>query len=262
MHDILDLKTFPLDQPNTAAYAALVQRCQDDLAADGMFSLAGFLKPDQAASVADHLAPKFATESFTHKRSHNIYFKKDITGLAADHPALRQVETINHTLCADQIPGSAVMQVYQFQPLVDFLAEVMQKPKLFTMDDPLACVNVMSYNAGEALNWHFDRSEFTTTLLLQEPDGGGVFEYRSGLRSDDDPNFDSVARLINGNDPGVQTVAMSPGTLNVFRGKNTAHRVTPVQGPRSRMIAVLSYYETAGMMFSDEERLGFFGRAA
>ena len=51
-------------------------------------------------------------------------------------------------------------------------------------------------------------------------------------------------------------------TLNVFRGKNTAHRVTTVEGGRERMIAVFSYYEKPGVMFSHEERVGFYGRAA
>ena len=66
-----------------------------------------------------------------------------------------------------------------------FLAEVMGKPQLHTMADPLARANVMAYRAGDALNWHFDRSEFTTTLLLQAPDAGGDFQYRRDLRSDE-----------------------------------------------------------------------------
>ena len=50
-----------------------------------------------------------------------------------------------------------------------------------------ARVNVMAYRAGDALNWHFDRSEFTTTCLLQAPAAGGEFQYRSALRSAADP---------------------------------------------------------------------------
>ena len=52
------------------------------------------------------------------------------------------------------------------------------------------------------------------------------------------------------------------GTLNVFKGKNTAHRVTPVEGDADRIIAVFSYYEQPGVMFSEEERVGFYGRAS
>ena len=85
-------------------------------------------------------------------------------------------ETVNHTLCADQLGDSPLLDIYRWPPLIDFLAAVMEKDRLFPMDDPLASVNVMQYRRGEALNWHFDRSEFTTTLLLQGADDGGEFQ--------------------------------------------------------------------------------------
>jgi hypothetical protein len=56
------------------------------------------------------------------------------------------------------------------------------------MSDPLARVNIIAYRAGEALNWHFDRAEFTTTLLLQAPNAGGAFQYRRDLRTASDAN--------------------------------------------------------------------------
>lgn len=261
MHDILDLDRFPLDTPGSSAWDALVDRCRDDLARDGMFNLDGLMRTDIAADVATGLKPQFATDSFRHERTHNIYFA-DIPGLANDHPALAKLSTSNNTLCADQITGSPLLRLYEWPDFATFLAATMQLPELHVMPDPLARVNVMSYRAGQALNWHFDRSEFTTTLLLQAPEQGGEFEYRTGLRSDDDPNYDGVATLLNGHDPELRQLTLTPGTLNVFRGRNTAHRVTPVAGGTARMIAVFSYYEQPGVMFSDTERLGFFGRAS
>ena len=50
--------------------------------------------------------------------------------------------------------------------------------------------------------------------------------------------------------------------LNVFRGKNTAHRVTPVEGGTDRMIAVFSFYDRPGVRMTAEEQKGFYGRAA
>ncbi len=261
MQDILDLDRYPLDRPGSADWEALVARARADLARDGMFNLPGFLRPEAtAASVAD-LLPRFDAESFTHARMHNIYFRKDVPGLNPDHPALRQFQTVNRTLCGDQI-GGAVEQLYEWPDFARFLAAAMDKPALFTMDDPLARLNAMCYGPGEALNWHFDRSEFTTTLLLQAPEAGGEFEYRSDLRTETDPNYDGVARLLSGEDPDLRRLTLAPGTLNVFRGKNTAHRVTPVKGSRLRVIAVFSFYERPGVRFSDEERIGFYGRAA
>lgn len=261
VQDILDLKRFPIDRPGTLGYAALVAACKGDLARDGMFSLDGFMHPDVAQKVAEDTAEDMATKSFNHAREHNIYFLKEIPGLDADHPALTRFQTSNNTLTGDQVALTAVTDVYEFPPLRAFLAEVMEKDELFLMDDALSRLNVMSYGEDQALNWHFDRSEFTVTLLLQKPDEGGEFEYRTDLRTADDPNYDGVGRLLNGQDPEVRRMSLDPGTLNVFKGVNTPHRVVPVKGARRRVIAVLSYYETPGVRFSDEERIGFYGRA-
>jgi len=260
MNDLLDLDRYPLHALDAAAGRSLVEACRDSLERDGMFTLRGLLRPAALEQMLPQILERLDGESFTHARRHNIYFDDDSRGLAADHPALAQVETINHTLCGDQI-GAGLTRVYRSQELIDFLARVMRKQSLYVMDDPLACANVLAYRAGEGLNWHFDRSEFTTTLLLQAPEQGGEFQYRQGLRSDDDPNYDGVARLLRGEDPAVQTLQLGAGDLNVFRGKNTAHRVSAPRGERARVVAVFSYYETPGRVFSDEENIGFYGRS-
>jgi 2OG-Fe(II) oxygenase superfamily len=262
MHDILDLDRFPLGKPGSAAWLALVEQCRADLASNGMFNLEGFVLPAALEKAVAEMKPVIDTLSFTHKRRHNIYFKKEIPGLAPDHPALRMTETVNHTVCYDQIPQSVPVWIYEWPPFIVFLAAAMQLEALFPMRDALARVNVMAYRDGEALNWHFDRSEFTTTLLLQAPEEGGDFVYRNDLRSDADPNYAGVARLLEGRDDQVKSLKLSAGTLNVFRGKNTAHKVSTVTGGRERIIAVFSYFERPGVVFSKEEQMGFYGRSA
>jgi hypothetical protein len=262
MKDILDLDRYPLDREGRPEWTRLVEDAKAALREHGMFNLEGFVRPGIAEKAVAEIRPVMDMNSHVHKRMHNIYFKPSIPELAPEHPALRKVETISHTVCADQIPGSTILSIYEYEPLIRFLAATMDKPQLHVMQDPLARANVMGYRAGEALNWHFDRSEFTTTLLLQAPERGGDFEYRTDLRSDSDPNYDGVAKLLEGRDPEAKILRIKAGTLNVFRGKNTAHRVTTVEGGRERMIAVFSYYERPGVMFSDEERIGFYGRAA
>jgi len=261
MTEILDLDRYPLDQPGSAGLAALVAQARADLAEEGMFSLAGFLRPEALNDAVARLAPRFDTEAFSHARSHNIYFRKEVPGLPADHPALKLHVSTNRTLCGDQT-GALLDRIYEWPAIAAFLAATMDKPALHVMDDPLARVNAMRYGKGEALNWHFDRSEFTTTLLLQAPAQGGLFEYRTGLRSDQDPNYDGVARMLAGGDPELKSITLTEGTLNVFRGRNTAHRVTPVQGDRDRIVAVFSYYDRPGMRMTEDEQRGFYGRAA
>lgn len=260
MNRIIDLDRYPLNDLQSPAAKALIAQCQAELSANGMFNLPGFVREEVVAACAKKLQPRLDKESFTHKRRHNVYFLKSVPGLAPDHPALKEVETVNHTLCWDQIADTDIAKVYEWPPLAEFLAKVMQMPKLHVMDDNLARANVMAYRAGETLNWHFDRSHFTTTLLIQSPEQGGEFMYRSALRSDDDPNYDGVARLLRGEDNQIRTLPVRPGTLNVFRGKNTLHRVSPPSGDKDRIIAIFSYYDRPGVRFSDEENKGFYGR--
>lgn len=262
MEQLLDLDRFPIDGLDGEAGRALIARCRDDLDRDGMFSLDGLMRADALAQCIAGLQPILETAAFTHRRRHNIYFRDDIADLPPDHPALARFETVNHTICADQMPDNLLCRIYEWPPLARFLAAAIGKPALHVMADPLARANVLAYGAGEALNWHFDRSEFTTTLMLRAPEAGGVFQYREGLRTDADPNYDGVARLLGGADEAVRTLSLNPGTLNVFKGRNTAHRITPVEGGTARMVAVFSYYDRPGVVFSDAERIGFYGRAA
>ena len=260
MQSILDLDRWPVDALGGERGRALVARCRDELAETGMFSLEALIRPEALRAAVGEVEPLFGTASFTHAREHNIYFDDEIRVPEASHPALARFTTVNRTICGDQIRGSLVTRIYEWQPLIDFLAAAMEKPRLYPMADPLGRLNVMAYRAGERLNWHFDRAEFTITILMQAPLAGGAFQYRSGLRNESDPNYEGVARLLAGRDDRVQTLPLAPGTLNVFKGKNTAHRVTPVEGERPRIIAVFSYYETPDVTFSDTERLGFYGR--
>jgi hypothetical protein len=262
MRQILDLDRYPLDRPGSPGWETLVQRCRADLVRDGMYNLEGLVRPEALERAVAELRPVIDTLSFTHRRRHNIYFRKEIPGLAADHPALAMTETVNHTVCADQILQAVPLWIYEWSPFITFLAATMDKDALYPMRDALARVNVMAYRDGEALNWHFDRSEFTTTLLLQAPDEGGDFVYRTDLRNDSDPNYDGVARLLRGEDPEVKSLKLSAGTLNVFRGKNTAHKVSTVRGSRERIIAVFSYFDRPGVVFSREDQIGFYGRTA
>ncbi len=261
IEDIIDLQRYPLDRLDSEVGQALVTECQNGLDKNGLFNLEGLLLPAAVELAISNSSDQMKNHSFMHERQHNIYFLPEIKGLEENHPVLKQFRTVNHTVCSDQIRDNVLVELYEWPPFAAFLATVMALPQLHPMDDEISRLNVMGYSEGEALNWHFDRSEFTTTLLLQAPQEGGEFQYRTGLRTDSDPNFDGVGAFLAGDQNEVSTLPLKAGTLNVFRGKNTLHRVTPVKGGRQRVIAVFSYYENPGVEFSDEEKIGFYGRS-
>ncbi len=260
MEDLIKLDQFPIDKPGSLGYSELLRRCRLDVDELGMFTLEGFLHNEGLQRCLQEIE-QHESLLFTHSREHNIFFESGNLGLEATHPALKKMHTTNHTISGDLLLNSQLNKIYEWQPLIHFIADVLTLPALFPMADPLARLNVKIFNDGEGSSWHFDRSEFTTTLLLAVPEHGGNFEISKNLRSDYDPNFEGIGHLLNGNRDLVRSLSMEPGTLNVFLGKHSAHRVTSVQGDKRRIVAVLSYCEKDNVIFSDEDRRSFYGRS-
>ena len=86
-------------------------------------------------------------------------------------------------------------------------------------------------------------------------------------RSEENENYDLVKRVLLASQAGqdltclgAQQADMQPGTLVIFCGHNSMHRVTPVQGKTSRILAVLSYEQKANVHLNEYTRMKFYGR--
>ena len=53
-------------------------------------------------------------------------------------------------------------------------------------------------------------------------------------------NYNGVANLLDGKTQ-PEVLSMEPGTLVLFRGRNSTHRVSPNESDKTRMLAVLAY---------------------
>ena len=206
---ILDLHRFPLDSLDSPEGETLLSRCQAELRREGLFSLPQLLRVDAQDRAINEVVEQFESDGFSRIGTRNVYFRDDVPGLDDEHPALRRMTTAHRTLCADGVKSSVLEAIYEWPPLLDFLARVMRLPRLYRMKDPLARINAMRYRQGQQLGWHLDHSEFTTTLLLQVPDSGGEFEYRTDLLTAEEPsNPGGVARLLEGVDDAVRTLQL------------------------------------------------------
>lgn len=257
----VDTGRYPIQDETSPARAQLLEGIRRSLEENGCANLPGFLREAALSSTVPHLEELMQTTSFRHVAHHNIYFKDEIEGLAPDHPALTKLTTSHNTLTADQLTGTALDQVFRWPPLADFLAELFGKPKLYPMADPLAALNVMGYGEGDGIAWHFDRAEFTVTILLQAPEKGSMFRYVHNLRSRTDENYDAVAKMLLGESSDIIDAPASPGTLTIFQGYRSAHCVTPNESKKRRLVSVLSYMEQPDVLFSAADRVRFYGRA-
>jgi hypothetical protein len=112
---------------------------------------------------------------------------------------------------------------------------------LYRSADPLDALEIAIFGDSDELGWHFDRSEFSVTVMYQQAEAGGHFDYHPGLRNARDENYPAVQKILHGDRDGVIRLPSSPGTFVVFRGPHALHRVTPVHGPHPRINFVLTY---------------------
>jgi predicted 2-oxoglutarate/Fe(II)-dependent dioxygenase YbiX len=143
-----------------------------------------------------------------------------------------------------------------------FVAALLEVPKLYPYSDPLGSLNVNVFQPGQQLGWHYDNADWAFTLMLQDAEAGGVYEYLPWTRSASEENYDRVARVLDGEEPEVRKLSMGAGALVLFRGRHSIHRVTPVEGNRPRLVAVLSYDTEPGVMLTEHNRKLFYGRAS
>lgn len=259
--DLIDLDRYPLHDLSSEAGQTLVANCQRQFREIGACSLPGFVKSEAIATLAGEIEP-LAPNAFYNTQQHNVYFKADDPSLPEDHPARHKLRTAQHTIAYDQIPPTAgIHQVYNWARLREFIAMVLGKQQIFLQADPLAALNVMIMNEGGELGWHYDRADFATTILLQRPEAGGVYEFVSHLRSQGNENYEGLAQVMSGVHPGIVSRAGQAGTLTLFAGHYSPHRVTPVQGKLPRIVAVLSYVNEPDVVFSESARIRFYGRA-
>lgn len=252
---LLNLSAHPITD---AAYTA---RCQQALAAQGALVLCGFLTAAALAAIKQegednqHLA-------FYASSRHNVYLQKTDAAFAADHPRNRQVISSKGCITDEEIPADSTLRtLYDSAAFKAFLCGVLDEQQLFPYADRLSSINLHYAHTGQELGWHFDNSSFAITLLIQKPQAGGVFEYVSHLRNAEagEMNYSGVGAVLDGQHP-VEKLAIEPGDLVLFRGRNALHRVTPTEGDITRMLVVLAYNARPDIALSESARMTFYGR--
>ncbi len=253
--EIVDTDRHPMADPEFGA------RCGERLNRDGVLVLADFIR---APALAEMRAEAEAGRSRAYfcAQDHSVYLSPPDPAYPSDHARNRTVVSSKGCICDDVIAAqSPLRSLYDDPGFRGFVRAATGEAELHPYADPLSSINIHYAGRGQELGWHFDNSSFAITLLIQKPEAGGRFEYIKDLRNAqaDEMNFGGVAALLDGEtEPDVLT--MDPGTLVLFRGRNSIHRVSPNESDRDRILAVLAYNSEAGVSLSESARMTFYGR--
>jgi hypothetical protein len=258
--DLVDLERYPVHELQSAAGRGLVEQCREDMARSGAARLDGFVRSEAVAQLAS-VASGLVSLGFANDDVHTVYFEDVDESLPADDPRRMLVRSAQKAVAMDLLPADfGVRRLYAWDGLTHFVAAALGKDSLFRSEDPLDGCNVTVYEDGDELGWHFDRSEFSVTLMIQPAERGGVFEYVPTTRSADDERFGVVGAILAGERKDVIELPSLPGTLAFFRGRYSLHRVTPVEGNRPRLNSVLTYASEPGHRLNPLTAQLFYGR--
>lgn len=256
--DMVDLARYPIADPDSPEGAAFAKDCRHQYETTGLCALNEFIKPAALQYLAAE-AEGLSSKAYFCKSTHNAYLTQE-TGLSDEDVRARQEETYVGSVAYDLIPeGAALRRLYNWDPLRDFIGAVLGKPKLHRFADVMGACSINVFIDGGEHGWHFDESEFTVTLMLQPPQVGGAFEYVPKIRGLANEQ-EIVGKVLDGDRRQVVELPFTAGTLLIFGGNQTIHRVARVSGPTKRLVPVLCYAEKPGLANSPEVRKLFWGR--
>jgi hypothetical protein len=248
--EIIDLDRYPLHQPESAAVDALIREGQARLGHDALFSLPGFVRPEAASFMAAEIEAR--APMACRYEADRISYDEDGNSWPAGHPRTVTHPTRYHQVLNHQIPNdSPLRRLYCWEPLREFLRQLMGYETFYRSECPHLALTAKVAGDGDTDGWHFDGNDVVFSILLKEPEQGGLFEYAPNLRTDKDENYDAVAAVFDGKRDSVRCAKLSTGDLNVFQGDYTLHRVSPVKGARKRVIGLFSYDRAPGTNFGE-----------
>ena len=257
---LIDTRRYPLDEPFSVEDQLFIARSRARFAQSGLLVLHGFIR-DSALTLMKREALMVEPHAYFVDSTHNVYLTDTPDGLPADDPATWQEQTSVGSVPFDCIPlGGPLRQIYDWDPFKAFIRGVLGAPELYRFEDPLGACSINVFRDGGRHGWHFDESEFSVTLMLQAPDKGGTFEYIPGLRGRAD-EAKIIKRVCQGERSEVEQLPFTEGTLLIFNGSRSLHRVTDVSGTRSRLVPVLCFSTRPGTCNSEAVRTYFWGRA-
>jgi len=261
LNDIVDLDTYPINQPSNQKYKDIISYNKKLLDNNGCCVLKNFIKEESINRMKQEAERKLNKVYWT-KDKHNPYFIKDDETLPKDHP--KRIFTVRESgyINSDDLEqNSDLNHLHDSDEMLKFVSDCLGVYPLYKWVDPLGKNPYSIMHSGHYFPWHFDGNEFTLSILVQKSEKGGIFEYSPDLRSKDNENFENVTKVLRGDRGAVKSLDLKPGDLQIFKGRFSMHRVTKIEGKSSRYIALPCYVKDPYRVNKPEHSIQVYGKA-
>ena len=261
LEETVDLARYPLHDPQSAAYAEAVDAAREQLRTDGCAVVKNFVLPAAVARLNEEIVRRKPTTHFSTEVMNPYFHTTENTDFPKRHPVNTFIERSSGFIPGDSWDHCETRTLFEAPELARFLADCLEIDELHPYADPLAGLTANILEPGQQFTWHFDTNDFAVTVLVDEADAGGLFEYVPMIRTPDDEGFDAIQAVLEDGREGVRTLDLRPGDMQIFRGRHSLHRVTRVpEGSKPRHAAIFAYTEEAGVIGRVERTTQLFGR--
>lgn len=228
---------------------------------DGVCVLPGFLG-DDAVEVLRRECDRLAPVAYRSSTTASPYLAPIDESFPEGHPRRTVSASSVEVVAYDLFPAdSPLRRLYESNSLLDFVRRCLGLDVLHRYADPFGALNLAIMREGDRLGWHFDMTDFVVSIAIQSSESGGDFENAKQIRSARDERYSDVADVLDDERTDlVRTEPMTPGTLMLFDGRWSMHRVTEIRGPRPRYVALLAYDTEPGTDSSETLKLSRYGR--
>lgn len=259
---LIDLDAFPIHDVASPTRADLVTTARDEMRARGCFRIADFVRPDAIVTMAQE-ASRLHDQTFWSIQDHNPYFSPDDESFPDAHPRRRFQRRESGFINSDILDDHSLLRyLYDTDVLLHFIWECLGTPQpIYRWADPLGRNPYGVMEPGHYLPWHFDGNEFTVSLLVTKADEGGIFEYVPNIRTPEAENYEHIKHILDGGRDGVHELDLQPGDLQLFAGRFSMHRVTPIVGDNTRYIGLPTYVHDPFRMNRPYHSESIYGRA-
>lgn len=260
---LVDLDRYPIASLESVPGRTLLSDCRNQITSRGACLLDGFIRESEIEAMISEAESLIPLSNYYASCTTTPYQETVHPEARTNHPRKSPQTSSNHVLAYDLIPSQArVCQLYESEVMLQFVAAVLGLSTLHRYADRLGALNIAVNMAGDHNSWHFDQCDFVTSLLIREAQSGGQFEFVPSLRNERDENYPVVRRVLDGEREGVVTLPMKAGSLSIFKGRHSLHRVTEISGHKPRLIALLGYDTQPGVLMTESASRRRFGRVA
>ena len=260
--DLVDIATYPLDQPNSVAYKSAVAEARSQLQDDGCAVIKNLLRPTAVKIISQEVIERKSNTHFSISKMNPYFHTTKNPEYPDHHPVNTFIERSSGFIPGDSWDESLAIDIlFRSEMLTNFIRDALETQAVHCYADPLAGLTANILDPGQQFAWHFDTNEFAVTAMIDEADDGGLFQYVPLIRTPDNESFERIQKVLDDDCSEVKTLELHAGDLQIFRGRHSLHRVTRVpKTSRPRHSAIFAYTAEPGVIGRVERTKQLFGR--